>query len=123
MSVWFTLLRDIPLRMLSLRSTSESVPNLMKKDSWPKVVRECARILRPGGVLWLIEVDHWGTTNAPAFSRLMDLTYQAVWFGEHSFDPSRRTFGVTPLLERLVRWKVLGRLVRAGREALPAGVS
>ncbi len=82
---------------------ARTMAGFMKKGSWPQVVGECARILRPGGVLRLTEVDHWGTTNAPAFSRLMDLTYQAVWFGGHSFDPSRRTFGVTPLLERFAR--------------------
>jgi ubiquinone/menaquinone biosynthesis C-methylase UbiE len=82
---------------------ARTMAGFMRKDSWPQVVGECARVLRPGGVLRLTEVDHWGTTNAPAFSRLMDLTYQAVWFGGHSFDPSRRTFGVTPLLERFTR--------------------
>jgi ubiquinone/menaquinone biosynthesis C-methylase UbiE len=82
---------------------ARTIAGFMKRGSWPQVVSECTRILRPGGVLRLTEVDHWGTTNAPAFSRLMDLTYQAVWFGDHSFDPSRRTFGVTSMLERFVR--------------------
>ena len=77
-----------------------TMAGFMKKDSWPSVVAECARILRKGGILRLTEVDHWGTSNAPAFSKMMDLTYLAVWYGEHSFDPSRRSFGVTPLLER-----------------------
>jgi ubiquinone/menaquinone biosynthesis C-methylase UbiE len=82
---------------------ARTMAGFMKKGSWPQVLGECTRVLRPGAVLRLTEVDHWGTTNTPAFSRLMDLTYQAVWFGGHSFDPSRRTFGVTPLLERLTR--------------------
>jgi ubiquinone/menaquinone biosynthesis C-methylase UbiE len=80
-----------------------TMAGFMKKESWPQVVEECARVLRLGGVLRLTEVDHWGTTNAPAFSRLMDLAYQAIWFNGHSFDPGRRTFGVTPLLERFQR--------------------
>jgi ubiquinone/menaquinone biosynthesis C-methylase UbiE len=82
---------------------ARTIAGFMKKDSWPHVVRECARVLRPGGVLRLTEVDHWGTSNAPAFSRLVDLAHQAIWYGGHSFDPSRRTFGVTPLLERFAR--------------------
>jgi SAM-dependent methyltransferase len=80
-----------------------TMAGFMKKDSWAHVAAQCLRLLRPGGILRLTEVDHWGTSNAPAFSRLMDLTYQAIWFGGHSFDPSRRTFGVTALLERFAR--------------------
>lgn len=80
-----------------------TMAGFMKQDSWAHVAVQCVRLLRPGGILRLTEVDHWGTSNAPAFSRLMDLTYQAIWFGGHSFDPSRRTFGVTPLLERFTR--------------------
>jgi SAM-dependent methyltransferase len=78
-----------------------TMAGFMHKESWPNVIRECVRLLRPGGVLRLTEVDRWGTSPAPAFSKLMDLVYTATWFGGHSFDPSRVSFGVTPLMERL----------------------
>lgn len=93
---------DIPDDSFDLVN-GRTMAGFMKKESWPRVLGECARVLRPGGVLRLTEVDHWGTSNAPAFSKLMDLAYQAIWYDGHSFDPSRRTFGVTPLLERFQR--------------------
>jgi ubiquinone/menaquinone biosynthesis C-methylase UbiE len=80
---------------------ARTMAGFMKKESWPRVVGECVRLLRPGGVLRVTEVDRWGTSPAPAFSRLMDLVYEATWFSGHSFDSSRGSFGVTPLLERL----------------------
>jgi SAM-dependent methyltransferase len=82
---------------------ARTMAGFMKKSAWPRVVGECVRVLRPGGILRLTETDHWGTTNSPAFATLMDLSYQAIWLDEHSFDPGRRTFGITPLLERFLR--------------------
>jgi ubiquinone/menaquinone biosynthesis C-methylase UbiE len=39
---------------------ARTMAGFMKKGSWSQVVGECARVLRPGGVLRLTEVDHWG---------------------------------------------------------------
>lgn len=77
-----------------------TISGFMLRSNWPSLIAECKRVLRPGGVLCLTETDHWGTTNAAAFAELMDLSYKALALAEHSFDPSGRTFGITPLLER-----------------------
>jgi len=53
-------------------------------------------------VLRFTETDHWGTTNSKSSATLMDLTYRSAWLTGHSFDPSGRTFGITPMLEQLL---------------------
>jgi len=73
-----------------------TIAGFMKKWAWPNLIRECVRVLRPGGVLRMTETDNWGTTNSPAFSTLMDLSYLAIWLDEHSFDAGRHSFGITP---------------------------
>jgi SAM-dependent methyltransferase len=78
-----------------------TISGFMLRSNWPSLIEECKRVLRPGGVLCLTETDHWGTTNAAAFAELMDLSYKAIALAGHSFDPSGRTFGITPLMERL----------------------
>jgi ubiquinone/menaquinone biosynthesis C-methylase UbiE len=82
---------------------ARTIAGFMKKRAWPDVIGECVRVLRPGGVLRMTETDLWGTTNSPAFSTLLDLSYQAIWLDEHSFDASRHSFGITSLLERFQR--------------------
>ncbi len=82
---------------------SRTIAGFMRTSIWPTLIQECMRLLRPGGILRITETDHWGTSNAPAFSTLMDLTYLAASLSEHSFDPSRHTFGITPMLAKLFR--------------------
>ncbi len=79
-----------------------TISGFMLRENWPVLIGECKRVLRPGGVLCITETDHWGTTNAFAFAELMDLGYKALALAGHSFDPSGRTFGITPLLERFL---------------------
>lgn len=81
---------------------ARTIAGFMLTSAWPTLVQECIRLLRPGGILRLTETDIWGISNKPAFVTLMTHSYRAIWLGGHSFDPSGHTFGVTPMLERLL---------------------
>lgn len=92
---------DIPDGSFDLVN-ARTIAGFMLTDAWPTLLEECNRILRPGGILRLTETDRWGTTNSPTFERLSDLCMTALSLTGHGFDPSGRTFGITPMLERLL---------------------
>ncbi len=77
----------------------------LSKAGWPELIRECTRILRPGGILRLTETDWLGPTNSPAFERLSALSAQLYTRlpGERSFSPDGRTYGITPMLTGFLR--------------------
>jgi SAM-dependent methyltransferase len=79
-----------------------TIAGFMLKESWPRLIGECSRVLRPGGVLRLTETDHWGIGSSPAMAKLSDLVYEALLLTGHSFDASGHSFGITPMLERLL---------------------
>lgn len=81
---------------------ARTISGFMLTSIWPDLVQEGMRLLRPGGILRFTETDHWGITNSPAFARLIDMSYQALSLTGHSFDPSGRSFGITPMLARLL---------------------
>lgn len=70
--------------------------------SWPLLVHECLRILRPGGILRLIDSDGVRTNNAVCekFANLLCQVFHASGYG---FSPDGSDFGVTPVLESLLR--------------------
>ena len=82
---------------------ARTITIFMRTSAWPNFLGECVRILRPGGILRLTETDNWGIFNKPAIETLMAYTYRAAALTGHSFDTSGRTFGITPMLERLMR--------------------
>lgn len=71
-------------------------------NTWPSVIGECRRILRPGGILRLTECET-GFTNKVALETLWNLTFRAFARSGRSFSPTGNHFGVTPMLERLLR--------------------
>jgi ubiquinone/menaquinone biosynthesis C-methylase UbiE len=81
---------------------ARTIAGFMRTSLWPKLVKECVRILRPGGILRLTETDTWGVSNKEAFQRLMNLSYRAAHLTDHCFDPIGQTFGITALLERFL---------------------
>jgi SAM-dependent methyltransferase len=81
---------------------ARTIAGFMTISAWPALIEECSRILRPGGILRLTETDLWGKTNSPAFERLLGMVMTAAYLTGHSFDPSGHTFGITPMLERLL---------------------
>ena len=76
--------------------------SFMRPDKWPLLVRECQRILRPGGVLRLTECE-LALTDSPAFEAMASLFGQALRKARQSFSPDGRTVGITPKLRNFLR--------------------
>lgn len=75
---------------------------LMPKTAWPKLLEECVRITRPGGMIRLTEFDEPATTNSAAFAHWMELTFRAIKLAGLCMSPDGHNFGVTPLLRRFL---------------------
>nr|BBH92354.1 hypothetical protein KTA_05530 [Thermogemmatispora argillosa] len=74
----------------------------MRAEAWPKLLAECRRLLKPGGVIRLTEMEPTLTTS-PAFERFSALGSLAMQRAGQSFSPDARHFGITAVLPRLVR--------------------
>jgi SAM-dependent methyltransferase len=74
----------------------------MRPAAWPRLLSECRRLLKPGGVIRLTEAE-WGLTTSPAAERFSALFAEALKRVGQSFSPDGRHIGITPVLPRLVR--------------------
>jgi ubiquinone/menaquinone biosynthesis C-methylase UbiE len=96
------------LRKLEFPDASFDVVNaryinaFMLKDSWPLLMKEILRILRPGGALLLTETE-WSITNSPAFEKMGEMLTRVGIVTGRSFSPDGRHIGITPMLGRFLR--------------------
>lgn len=74
----------------------------MTPTAWPKLLQECRRLLRPGGILRLTEAEY-GLANGRTFERVSALFTTALYKAGQSFSPDGRHIGITPMLGRLLR--------------------
>lgn len=77
--------------------------SFMPKEAWPRVVSELVRVLRPGGMICLTEVDDWGVSTSPALEQMKRMVYRAAAIAGLSFEPEGRNFGITPLIGKFLR--------------------
>src|SRR5579859_3831564 len=54
---------------------------------WSKLLHECRRVTRLGGIIRAVEQDFIGESNSPAFNRLMQLFVRASYQAGHLFAP------------------------------------
>ena len=78
----------------------QSLSSFLSRASWSQLLSECQRLLRPGGVLDLIEAELAGTTSA-AFEEFLSYIIQAFHAAGKSFTPSKSHVGIIPFLKRL----------------------
>ncbi len=54
---------------------------------WSKLLHECRRVTRLGGIIRAVEQDYLGETNSPALNRLLGLFLRAHYQSGHLFAP------------------------------------
>ena len=52
---------------------------VLQRNEWETFIRECSRLLRPGGILRLTEPTDMGNTNSPAHRQFTSLLTKAMW--------------------------------------------
>ncbi|MEO6887687.1 MAG: methyltransferase domain-containing protein [Ktedonobacteraceae bacterium] len=75
---------------------------LMNKTSWPLLLAECQRILRPGGIIRLSEVES-GTSNSLAALRLGGCFMQVLAQQGRSFSVDGHSIGLAHVMRRLLQ--------------------
>ena len=75
----------------------------MSPGDWPLLLQECTRILRPGGVLRLLEAEDFGITNSPAIEKFTQLSISAGRRLGRTFFAEGRFGGTGAMLGRLLR--------------------
>lgn len=78
------------------------ITGLMSRTLWPKLVQECMRITRPGGIIRLTEYEST-ISNSLACEKLYEMLRHAMWMTEQSFSPGGQQVGITPVLGRFLR--------------------
>lgn len=73
------------------------ISGFMLRAKWPQLFQECLRILRPGGILRLTEVEP-GITNKFHHEKALQLGMQAMSRAGINFSPSGTRYGVVQML-------------------------
>lgn len=76
--------------------------SFMLPMAWPELLKECWRLLKPGGVLCLTDTEG-PLTNSEATERFFALSFQALKRAGQSFSPDGRHIGITPQLAPFLR--------------------
>ncbi|GHP00987.1 hypothetical protein KSF_110340 [Reticulibacter mediterranei] len=74
----------------------------MDMETWPKLLAECWRILRPGGVIRLTESEN-GISNSKACQDILAYFCQALAKLKRTYSSDGRSLGVAYMLPRLLR--------------------
>lgn len=69
----------------------------MPPGAWPRLMQECLRLLRPGGIIQLTESE-MPITNSASFERLASKSSQAMVAARKSFSSDGRHNGITAML-------------------------
>jgi SAM-dependent methyltransferase len=74
------------------------IAEFMPKSAWPALIRECWRLLRPGGVVRITDYE-MGWSNAPAHEHLCGLYLKALYDADRIFSADGRHLGIINMLD------------------------
>jgi SAM-dependent methyltransferase len=92
---------DFPAASFDLVS-SQFVSYYLTPEMWPPFLAECWRVLRPGGIMYLTELEV-GMANSPAYEELVSLYIRAQQRAHRSFGTTGRHLGLLCELEPLMQ--------------------
>jgi ubiquinone/menaquinone biosynthesis C-methylase UbiE len=79
------------------------IVGFMSTSTWPQLLRECFRILRPGGIFCSCEPESLGSTTSPSLARYNLLITEAMRRAGQCFNPEGELFGISAVQLRLFR--------------------
>ncbi len=74
----------------------------MDRDSWPGLLKECYRVVKPGGIVCLAEYETT-ISNSYALQYLYGRLYKALADQERTYSVDRRSTGICHMLDRLLQ--------------------
>lgn len=80
---------------------ARSIMVFMDRQSWPLLIAECLRILKPGGTLCLTETEVT-ISNSPALQQLSLFLHQALLTQKRSFSVDGHSFGVAFMFKKML---------------------
>jgi ubiquinone/menaquinone biosynthesis C-methylase UbiE len=79
-----------------------TIYGVMGPGEWPQLLAECKRVLRPGGIIRLTELEMPVTTSR-ALNELWYISTMAFYKKRRTFSVDGRHVGINPVLKRLLR--------------------
>lgn len=79
------------------------IVGFMSTAIWPRILHECFRILRPGGIISLCEPESLGTTTSLSLAQYNLLLTQAQRQAGQCFAPFGEQMGISAVQPRLLR--------------------
>ncbi len=78
------------------------ISSFMPREAWPRLLQECLRITRPGGIIRLTEPEVQ-FTNAETCEKIASMLARAMWLDGKSFSPDGKRHGITLVLGQFLR--------------------
>lgn len=78
------------------------ISGFMLPTTWPQLLNECRRVLRPGGIMRLTDSES-PIANTPAFVQLYTWINQAFMLAGRSFSPDGTHYGIVNMLPHFLR--------------------
>ncbi|QBD83146.1 class I SAM-dependent methyltransferase [Ktedonosporobacter rubrisoli] len=79
------------------------VSSFLSPILWRQLLRECYRVLKPGGIFVGVESDDVGSSNSPSLSRLMSLFMSALQKADFCFTRAGEHCGIVPMYPYLLK--------------------
>jgi len=76
---------------------------VLTKTTWPLLLAECFRLLRPGGIICLTEAENVGIATSLAFTRFNSLLVESFRRQDHCFTQAGDNSGLTVVRGKLLQ--------------------
>ncbi len=76
--------------------------SVLHRDAWSPFLAECLRLLKPGGLVRLSELEWW-TSNSTSVQHLSSAFFEMLWKTGQSFSVDGRSSGIVHMLARLLQ--------------------